>query len=578
MNCIKENNHTEVKSSNRPPFKFIPKNKDLDQEPLDLEKNQVSLLGNYNKNMKFIVERTAGCEVFDTQSKCFLDMNSGVCVMNLGHNPDGWSDVLSTLGNEMIHVSNYFYNKNEIKLSNYLSDLVRESIPDAKAFFCNSGTEANEAAIKFSILQNKAKNIEGNILAFSGSFHGRTIGSLSCTYNSSYREPFKSIMKEAFFWEFNKTEGLEEYMKTNNISIVINEPIQGENGVFPMTEDFARTLKELHKKLNFVWIIDEIQVGLGRYGIMFVHQIYGIEPDYVTLAKALGNGIPIGAVLCRNPIISPGQHGTTFGGNPFATGISYWVLNEIKKRNLPEEAIVKGEYITTQLSLIKEYFEKKGNPKIVDIRGRGLLIGVQFKQEIVVGDLLKQLFNHGILCISASNNTLRICPPLVITQDQINLFLEKLKIVLEMTTEDEIESNKQLNDSIPKANGKSIVWKISGDVNEAYYKKLLRKFNKWLQKGYSVALIFGAGTAINNELKQRDIKIEYIDGQRKTTKEVIAVLEEVVNAQREKLVNMAIQTLSTKIVPVKSPIFTASKDKMETHGYVLVGEKVMWHL
>jgi len=554
------------------------------------------LLGNYAKNESFIISRADKCSIYDTNENKYLDMCAGICVKNLGENPSGWVEMISKTASQVMHVGNYFFNKNEIKLASLLKELVKESVPEGKVFFCNSGTEANEAAIKFAILQNfSILKKEGKILAFSGGFHGRSLGSLSCTYAKNYREPFVSYMgiNQVLFWDFNKAEGLEDFIAENNVNIVISEPIQGEGGVVPMQSEFAEVLKKLHSQKKFLWIIDEIQVGMGRTGALFSHSAYNIKPDFVTLAKALGNGVPIGAVICnRECVVTPGQHGTTFGGNPFATGVAYWVIKKIIKDNLMQKALDLGDYLKSELNIIKKILDEKSaaaefgqkaikleqveeekHKKIVEIRGQGLLIGVQFHEKFPVADLLKKLFNERVLSISAWNNTLRICPPLVISKGEIDVFLSALRKCLDI---ENIEINKNKYKLKAKNEGKTIVWKISGDIDERNLTSLLLKFNKFLDAGHRIALVFGAGTAINEQLKNQNIAVEYIDGQRKTSLEVIEVLKTVVEAQKHKLINAANKILSKKhkkICAVEKPIFTSSTDLKDTHGYVLEPEK-----
>ncbi len=620
--------------------------------------NTNTLVGNYNKNEKYIFESGDKCSIYDTKKNEYLDMYAGICVKNLGENPQGWKEIISTTATSLMQVGNYFYNKNEIKLANLLKYLSKNTISNAKIFFCNSGTEANEAALKFAILQNLSLKKEGKILAFKNGFHGRTLGSLSCTYNINYREPFTRYMSDNqfLFWEYNYTEGLEEFIKENNIRIVISEPIQGEGGVIPMKKEFAEILKKIHLEIKFLWIMDEIQVGLGRIGELFGSDIYDIKPDYITLAKALGNGIPIGAVICNENVkVLPGQHGTTFGGNPFATGVSYWVLNEILLNNLIKRARFLGNYLKNEFNLIKNVLEENISSdytnennifcssennfkKIIDIRGYGLLIGIEFHQNYPVNELIKELLKERVLCISAGKNTLRICPPLIITKEEIDLFLRKLKkilgigeeknipkdsstsissmthnilnnnenklfgnmienidnntketdflhdtSILKESTEIEGKDYERLKDNLQKfrldennifKEEKIIVWKISGDMDEKNFIELLKKFDLLLDKGYKIALVFGAGTLINEELKNHNIKIEYINGQRKTSLEVIDILKNIVIKQKQKLIDISERVLSKnhKLISVGSEIFSGSTDKMDTHGYVLEPE------
>jgi len=506
------------------------------------------LLECYKKEI--ILKKGEKCELIDISNNKYLDMYAGICVTNLGHNPDGLEKLVSNLSKELIHTSNYFYNENEINLALTLNKLISPSIDNAKIFFCNSGTEANEGALKFAILQTP-----GNILAFSGSFHGRTLGSLSCTHNINYRERFSDYLNNrVYFWDWNVTEGLDEFIKTNNITIVIHEVIQGEGGVRKMTDEMINLLTELHNELKFSWIVDEVQTGIGRCGEVFVHQKYNIRPDFVTIAKALGNGIPIGAVICNsNTKISPGLHGNTFGGNSFTTGVSNWVLNKIGNLEFLNSVNEKGNYLIEKLQEIAlpEY--------IKEIRGEGLLIGLEFCEVISVYDVIKELKKMSILSISAANNTLRICPPLIISKEEIDVFITKLKIILE---------NMKSFDNEKKKN-KKIVWKISGDIKDDDLKNLLDRFQIWKNDGYDIALLFGAGTHINNEILKHNLKPEYFEGQRKTTKEIIPIIFKVVQEQQARIISIANQHTKLDFEFIQTPVFSAATDLMETHGYVV---------
>lgn len=503
------------------------------------------LLENYMKTTSNItLAKGEGSTLFDTNGDVYLDMYAGVCVSNLGHNPPGWCEMVNDLVGKCVHTSNYFFNENEITLSNTLSKLVSYSIPDAKAFFCNSGTEANEGALKMAILQT-----EGNILAFNGGFHGRSIGSLSCTSSATYREPFQMLMsKNVFFWDFNRTDGLEEYMELNNIRIVITEIVQGEGGVIPMTSEFANMMVYLHAKREFMLIIDEIQTGLGRCGTMFAHQQYGFKPDFITLAKALGNGIPIGCVLMKqNIMVKPGLHGSTFGGNPFATGVANWVIQQLNNTDLLNHVAKMNEYLVSQLTYIRQQIPDR----IVDVRHRGLLIGVEFDKSFPVSNIIVKLRERKILCITAGSNTLRICPPLNTTKDNLTHFIETLRDILGVQIR-------------PK-----VIWKISGDIDDTSYTKLLYKLKQW-HDTHDIAIVFGAGTAINTQLNANNIPIEYVNGQRKTCKETMKIVSQVATEQQTRLYTLATE-YGIAIEGTTKPVFTANHP-LDNYGYVLEPE------
>ena len=378
----------------------------------------MSVLPTYNKK-QIMFKRGYKCRLYDDNEVEYLDMCAGVAVTNLGHSHQNIINVISNQANAMLHCSNYFYNEHEIRCASFLAEKVKWEMPDAKVFFCNSGTEAVESALKFSILRNPNKSI----LAMMGSFHGRTCGSLSCTYNPSYRENFLDHLNaKVFFWDFNKVEGLEEFMIANNIGIVITELVQGEGGVMPITHNFCNALITLHEKMNFSLIIDEVQTGIGRTGSFYCFQQFNLKPNFVTTAKGLGNGIPIGAVICDgNFKISYGQHGSTYGGNPLATRVASVVIHTMDYEFIEGVAEI-GNYFLRELKDVESKFIK-------DIRGMGLLIGVEI-QLIDVNTIIDSLLRSKIVCISAGKNTLRLCPPLIINKKEIDYFVDTLQSVL----------------------------------------------------------------------------------------------------------------------------------------------------
>ena len=383
---------------------------------------QQIVLPTYNKK-QIMFKRGYKTRLYDTNENEYLDMCAGVAVTNLGHSNQNILNAIISQADTLLHCSNYFYNEHELRCASFLQDRVKCEMPDARVFFCNSGTEAVESALKFSILRNRDTKLGGNILAMMGSFHGRTCGSLSCTYNPSYRENFLDHLNpKVFFWEFNKVEGLEEFMIENDIGIVITELVQGEGGVMPITHNFCNTLISLHAKRNFSLIIDEVQTGVGRTGSFYCFQQFNLKPNFVTTAKGLGNGMPIGAVICDGKFnITYGQHGSTYGGNPLCTRIASIVIHSMDNDFLEGVAIL-GDYFIRELKKIESKFIK-------EVRGMGMLIGVEI-QLIDVNTVIESLLRSRIVCISAGKNTLRLCPPLIIKKEEIDYFTDALENAL----------------------------------------------------------------------------------------------------------------------------------------------------
>lgn len=381
-----------------------------------------NLLPTYNKNKVLLIERGEKCRLFDDNGNSYLDMFAGVAVSNLGHNNKLINISIINQSKQIIHISNYFYSKNEMELSYILASKVKHILPDARIFFCNSGTEANETALKFSILETGNKK---NILSFINGFHGRTMGSLSMTHNLNYRNNFsKHLNSNVYFHIFNDLD-FEKIILDKNIGIIIIEVIQGEGGVNIASHEFCNKITELQQKYSLTLIIDEVQTGIGRCGTFYAFEKYGLKPDFITTAKALGNGYPIGAVICKKSFnIQYGQHGSTFGGNPLATSVSISVLNQINE-DLMDSVKQKGEFLMNELNLLKNEYSF-----IKDVRGVGLLIGIQFDERIEVASIIEELlFDFKILCISANHNVLRLCPPLIITYEEMDFFIKSITII-----------------------------------------------------------------------------------------------------------------------------------------------------
>lgn len=354
-----------------------------------------------------------GSRLWDDQGKEYLDFVSGLAVTNLGHaNPQVKKKLVEQL-DELWHVSNLFQIPGQEKLAQLLT---QESCADA-VFFCNSGAEANEAAIKLARKYNQKilDNGKYEIITFQQSFHGRTLATLTATAQEKVHEGFSPLPEGFVYAPYNDADALEGYVTDKTCAIMV-EMIQGEGGVNSAAEDFVNEISRVCEQHNLLLIVDEVQTGVGRTGKLFSYEHYGIEPDIFTLAKGLGNGFPIGAMLGKKKLIEafgPGSHGSTFGGTPIASAAAMATLEIMLEEKLPERAARLGESVKQQLT------EKlAGNSFIKEIRGKGLLIGIECTQP--VGDVIKEAQLQGLLVISAGPQVIRLLPNLLVTEEDLN--------------------------------------------------------------------------------------------------------------------------------------------------------------
>ncbi len=377
-------------------------------------------MNTFGDRLNVSFERGEGMKLISNEGKEYYDFLGGIAVNALGHSHPQFIEALKNQLDKLIHTSSLYYIENQAKLAQML---VENSCAD-RAFFANSGAEANEGAMKLAKIYFYKKNLEKyEIITLDKSFHGRTLATVAATGQEKYQKPYYPLLPGIKQVEPNNINAIKEAITPKTAAIMI-ELIQGESGVRPMSEEYVKELRELCTKRGIILIFDEVQTGIGRTGYMFAHQMYGVEPDIFTCAKALGNGIPIGAVCAREEIasaFSPGDHGTTFGGNPFATAAGLAVLDIIKKEKLIENAKNVGEHFKEKLGELKE----KYNELVVDVRVAGLLIGVELKQEIAK-DVFNELFDNGFLTSLCGGNTIRIAPPLIITKNDANLFISTL--------------------------------------------------------------------------------------------------------------------------------------------------------
>jgi len=361
----------------------------------------------------FVLQKGKGLRVYDTQGKAYLDFVSGIAVNALGY---GDPDLLKAIAEQLVrlmHVSNLYHTIPQAELAKML---VESSFAD-KVFFCNSGTESVEAALKFA--RKWAKTTQGpdktEVLAFSDAFHGRTMGSLAITPRPHYQDPFQPLMPGARFATFNDLASAEEAMD-DKVCACIVEPLQGEGGINPADQDFIQGLRQLCDRNQALLIFDEVQCGLGRTGTLWAHEPYEVTPDIMTLAKPLGGGLPMGATLMTQAVadaIEPGDHASTFGANPVVCAAAQAVLTKILAPEFLEHVRATGTHLGERLKELRDKYDC-----IVQVRGRGLIWGLE--TDIDVAPVIQASYEAGLLTLNAGSQVLRLLPPLVVGETEVD--------------------------------------------------------------------------------------------------------------------------------------------------------------
>jgi acetylornithine/LysW-gamma-L-lysine aminotransferase len=371
--------------------------------------------GVYAKRDVTIV-RGEGATLWDDQGRSYIDCVGGQGAANLGHAHPTVAAAISEQANKLISCPEMFYNDVRAALLNKLTSLAPAGMQ--RAFLANSGTEAVEAAFKFARYSTK----RSNIVATMRGFHGRTYGSLSATWNKKYRLPFQPLVPGFQHVPYNKLERLERTVDEDTAAVIL-EVVQGEGGMHPGQADYLLGAQQLCRERGALLILDEIQTGFGRTGAMFALEHYNLQPDLLCLAKSIAGGVPMGAVLIGERVgeLSPGIHGSTFGGNPLAAAASLAALNALEKEHLPQRAAELGAYALAQLEQIETSL-------IREVRGLGLMIGIQIKQK--VAPYLQALMDRGVLAQPAGLTVIRLLPPLVITKEQLDKAIAALEDVL----------------------------------------------------------------------------------------------------------------------------------------------------
>jgi acetylornithine/N-succinyldiaminopimelate aminotransferase len=365
-----------------------------------------------------------GSYVWDDQGNQFLDFTSGIATCNLGHVPDVVKEKLEEQLQNLWHCSNLYTIPNQEKLAGLLT---ANSCGD-KVFFCNSGAEANEAAIKLARrYSNKVKGSDSfEVITFLQSFHGRTLATLSATGQEKIHEGFYPLVPGFSYLPFNDMDALDE-LSTRKPAAVLLELVQGEGGVIPADPDWAKRLAQICKENDILLMVDEIQTGIGRTGTLFAYEQYGIEPDVISIAKGLGSGFPIGAIIATEKAakgFDPGSHGSTFGGNPLATAAGVATITHITESNLLEQVSELSTYLDVQLQALKEKFSF-----IKEIRGIGLLKGLVIEGNAL--DVVNKALANNLLILTAGPKVVRILPPLTASKEEIDEFRVKLENVFQ---------------------------------------------------------------------------------------------------------------------------------------------------
>jgi acetylornithine/N-succinyldiaminopimelate aminotransferase len=368
-----------------------------------------------------------GVYLYDTENKKYMDMIGGIAVNSVGHSNPKLVKAISEQAKKVIHCCNYYLISQRSELA---YNLCSRSFAD-KCFFANSGAEANEGAIKLARGYFSHKGIDKyEIITAKMSFHGRTMATITATGQPKFSEPFKPVLPGFRYAEFNNIDSFKEQVNGHTAAIML-ELIQGESGVHPADKSFVLEIKKLCEEKGLLLIIDEVQTGIGRTGTLFCYEQYGIKPDIMTLAKGLGGGVPIGAVLATNDAATGfklGDHGSTFGGNPLACAAANAVLGIITEDRLCFNAGTISELIVNKLNQIKE---KRGYIK--EVRGMGLLIGIEFDERIMASGMRDALRNKGYLVSSIGQSVIRIAPPLIINEYEAGRFCSAVDQVLKET-------------------------------------------------------------------------------------------------------------------------------------------------
>ncbi len=393
-----------------------------------IQEAEQDLLHTYNR-YQIVLDHGEGVNLYDVNGKRYLDFVAGIAVFALGYGNQEYNDALKEQIDKILHTSNYFYNEPAIRAAKALKEVSGMD----RVFFTNSGAEAVEGALKAAMKHAflKKGGDEQEIIAMEHSFHGRTYGALSVTGNAHYREAFGEMPCHVRFATYNDLDSVKALIGPNTAGIIL-ETVQGEGGLVPATREFLEGVRKLCDENDILMILDEVQCGMGRTGYMYAFQKFGIKPDIMSTAKALGCGVPVGAFLMTEEVaqssLAAGDHGTTYGGNPFATAAVCKVLELYRKQNIIEHVRETAPYLEERLDALCAKYDC-----ILERRGSGLMQGLVFDRP--VGPVITKAMEHGLILINAGSDILRFVPPLVITKDDIDEMISILDPVIgEVTT------------------------------------------------------------------------------------------------------------------------------------------------
>lgn len=387
-----------------------------------IEQTERDLVHTYNR-FPIVLDRGEGVYLYDTEGKKYLDFAAGIAVCGLGYGNKELNDVLKNQVDLLMHTSNLYYNTTCGKAAQALKEVSQMD----RVFFTNSGAEAIEGALKAARKYAwKKKTGRYEFIAMENSFHGRTMGAVAVTGTEGYRTPFEPLIGGVKFAKYNDLDSVKALVNDKTCAILL-EPLQGEGGINPATQEFMSGIRKLCDEEGILMICDEIQCGMGRTGSMFAWQAYGTKPDIMAMAKAIGSGVPVGAFAMTAEVaeysLEPGDHGTTYGGNPLACAAVAKTIELFETNGIVDHAAKMGEYLKEKLDeLVSE------NDGVIERRGVGLIQGIKVVKP--VGEISMEALKEGLLIISAKGNVLRLIPPLVIEKEQIDEMLEKLKRIL----------------------------------------------------------------------------------------------------------------------------------------------------
>lgn len=386
-----------------------------------IERAENAVLHTYNR-FPVVFDHGEGVYLYDLEGKKYLDFGAGIAVFSLGYGNQEYNEALKNQIDKLLHTSNLYYN---VPMTEAAEKLLKAS-GLSKVFFTNSGTEAIEGAIKaarkYAWLKDNSTDHE--IIAMKHSFHGRSMGALSVTGNSHYQEPFKPLIGGIKFADFNDLDSVKAQITEKTCAIIL-ETVQGEGGIYPVEKTFLEGIRKLCDEKDILLILDEIQCGMGRTGTMFAYEDYGIKPDIMTSAKALGCGVPVGAFVLNgkvaNSSLKPGDHGTTYGGNPLACAAVSKVFDLFEEQHILEHVQEITPYFEERLDGLVEKYDF-----FTQRRGKGLMQGLVVEGR-PVGEIVAKALENGLVVISAGSDVLRFVPPLIITKEQIDEMVEKLE-------------------------------------------------------------------------------------------------------------------------------------------------------